>query len=437
MDPPPPVDGVGDEQRPATRPRGWRTAAAVVGIAAGALVLPALATVLVTSWVLGSLGSSDAGSGPEGCRQSEVDLIRLASFGHVEEVRAELDGGTDPNVPDDAGNSPLACAGPEGNVEVVELLLDAGADVDTIARDEDSVVQDAAIHCQPAVLAVLLDRGPHRDELDPALARAARRADVRSVRLLLEHGADPDAFDDPGGLFEEHGESCTDPSPEERAFVLDLVLSAGADPDAVLGAAVAHDQPALAADALELGADPDARVASEVAALLGTPTAPSSPLVVAATGGSSQMVRLLLAAGADPDLPAAAPIETTVCADDPTDCSAVAALVALTPPEESPEGSEHGALVRSVTTTPLLEAAWNGDGEVVDALLAAGADPNGPGELGFTPLHAAAAAGDQEIVAALFTAGATPAAAGTTRPSDLAELAGHGDLGAFLRATGA
>lgn len=430
----------GEDERRAARRRGCRTAAVVVGVTAGALVVPAAAVVLVGSWVLGSSvpsgPSGPTGPGMEGCRQSEVELVRLAALGPVEEVRAALDGGADPEVRDTAGNSPLACAGPEGHVEVVELLLDAGADVDTIARDDDSVVQDAAIHCQPAVLAALLDRGPDPDQLDASLATAARRADARTVRLLLEHGADPDAHDDPGQLFEEEGEGCIEPSPEERAVVLDLVLSAGADPDMVLASAVAQDQPQAAAEALAVGADPDVRVPAAPAGLVDEAGASASPLVIAVTRRNPETIHLLLAAGADPDLAATTPIEGTLCTDDLHDCAAVAGLVQLTPPEDRPDGHEHGPFLQALTTTPLLEAAWNGDGEVVDALLAAGADPNHPGDLGFTALHAAAAAGNEEIVAALFAAGATPGAAGATRPSDLAELTGHAELGAFLRAVG-
>lgn len=440
MDRPSPGAG-GRDEGPTERPsrRGCRATAVVVLVLAGALLLPATVAILLGSWVLGSLGSLDPGFGQAGCRQSEVELVRMAAFGHVEDVREELDGDADPNALDDAGNSPLACAGPKGHAEVVELLLDAGADVDTIARDGDPVVQDAAIHCQPAVLAVLLDREPDPDALDPALARSARRADVRSVRLLLDHGADPDAYDDPGELFEEEGENCIEPSPDERAFVLDLLLSAGADPTAVLHGAVRQNLTDNAVRALAAGADPDAPILeAELSELVQVRPGSTSPLVLAITGEDPEMARLLLAAGADPNLVADAPIESAVCPDDPSDCAAVAALLDLTPLEQRPQDlDEERDPLPVVATTPLLEASWNGDVALVEALLAAGADPDGPGAFGFTPLHAAAAAGDQEVVAALFAAGAFPSHAGARLPSDLAEHAGHSALAAFLRALSA
>ena len=89
---------------------------------------------------------------------------------------------------------------------------------------------------------------------------------------------------------------------------------------------------------------------------------------------------------------------------------------------------ERGADLEALSTAsfakvrPLGTAAFARDHESARVLLAAGADPNGPGEGGFTPLHTAAQNGDVELVRLLLEHGAdanATAADGRT-PTDLA-----------------
>ena len=89
---------------------------------------------------------------------------------------------------------------------------------------------------------------------------------------------------------------------------------------------------------------------------------------------------------------------------------------------------ERGADVEALSTAsfakmrPLGTAAFARDHASARFLLEAGADPNGPGEGGFTPLHTAAQNGDAELVRLLLQHGAdagTTASDGRT-PADLA-----------------
>jgi ankyrin repeat protein len=56
--------------------------------------------------------------------------------------------------------------------------------------------------------------------------------------------------------------------------------------------------------------------------------------------------------------------------------------------------------------TPLHEAAWEGRKEVVELLIAQGADVNAKSFLGYTPLHQAAVFGQKKVVELLITKGA-------------------------------
>jgi ankyrin repeat protein len=89
---------------------------------------------------------------------------------------------------------------------------------------------------------------------------------------------------------------------------------------------------------------------------------------------------------------------------------------------------ERGADLEALSTAsfaqvrPLGTAAFARDHDSARVLLEAGADPNGPGEGGFTPLHTAAQNGDVELVRLLLEHGADAhaAAADGRTPADLA-----------------
>jgi ankyrin repeat protein len=83
---------------------------------------------------------------------------------------------------------------------------------------------------------------------------------------------------------------------------------------------------------------------------------------------------------------------------------------------------------------PLHSAASGAHPEIVELLLAAGADPDAPQRHGWTPLHAAAQNGDPRSLDALIAAGADVTVRNEDGHSaaDLARSAGHDELVARL-----
>ena len=117
-----------------------------------------------------------------------------AEDGDVEEVKKLLDEGYQPNLFDELGKTPLHYAAMRGHLDVMNVLLAAGADVN--AHDErvigDTVLGEVASNCSFEVAKILIDAGA--DPTIPgwmlltALDRSQERKKPEGVRVhqLLE-----------------------------------------------------------------------------------------------------------------------------------------------------------------------------------------------------------------------------------------------------------
>ena len=136
--------------------------------------------------------------------EPELNVFEAAAFGRTERLRELLD--EDPsqaNAFGDDGFQPLGLACFFGHVEAARLLLDRGADPNSLARNEH--IQSNALHAAAAsenkgpevryeLCELLLDRGA-----DPNLRQgsgvfrtidaARQNGDGRLEKLLLDRGA--------------------------------------------------------------------------------------------------------------------------------------------------------------------------------------------------------------------------------------------------------
>ncbi|MEA2196345.1 MAG: hypothetical protein QOJ25_396 [Solirubrobacteraceae bacterium] len=192
------------------------------------------------------------------------------------------------------------------------------------------------------------DRGDPWLASMPPLVRAARVGDAQSTAQLLEDGVDPDSADEDGySALEAACDASTAP-------IVRSLLDAGADVDAG--------------------------------------SAGNTPLMRAAAHGSTEIVEMLLAAGADIHAVCDAPGPDTALASAATfgHIEIVRRLLQL---GALPDGGDPD-------TTPLMVAAEEGNLELVKLLLDAGADPFVTQE-GQTPLDSARTSGHDEVVALL------------------------------------
>jgi ankyrin repeat protein len=287
---------------------------------------------------------------------------------------------------------PLCYAARRGDLEVVRLLLAAGADANAIEAKNFTALQQAANRGQAAVVELLLNEGAEIDVRTPegftALHQATFNDHANAVRVLLAHGANIEARDSWGSTPLLHA------AIRDCVRAMDVLLGERAEVDArgtdgrtSLHQAADLGHARVAELLLARGADANTRVAEDL-----------TSLHLAASKGHENVVRVLLAHGADINV-------------------------------RDKKG-----------VTPLFQAAVNGHSHVAEVLIENGADLNARSfKEGFTSLDIAAANGREKVVRVLLAHGAnvnTQNNFGAT-PLIMAAMKGHSEVVDLLLNNGA
>lgn len=247
-----------------------------------------------------ALSACENSTSPPGISLNDAIVTR-----NIDAVKAHLDAGTDVNVADANGITPLIAAVTSGQRDVVQLMLSAGADlnahgpegrtaliyaiqaeqadmalflleqegVDLEAREThgSTPLVEAVAFEQMKVAEVLLENGADINARGPvgrtALHVVGPKLDVKLFRWLLQRGADPDARDDDGAIPLHHAAFSTMP------------------------ADVAEARNARSALHLLLESTSDMNVANNTG---------QTPLHVAVLWADAWLIKALLDAGADP-----------------------------------------------------------------------------------------------------------------------------------------
>ena len=250
----------------------------------------------------------------------------------------------------------------------VELLLDAGAEVD----------------CRSRIVYQFYTT---------ALGHACELGCVELVQILLRAGADPN------WLYSEKDTTALvlaiDQSNEK---IVCLLLDAGADVnDFLLQQAVLRGNAPIVQELLRHGADPNLASSRD-----GDVGIWESPLVIAINEGQDEIVHMLLNSGADINAPAVEVFNALQAAAKKTDTiDYVQLLLDRGADVNAPASGDSGR-------SALQAAAEQGNIQHVQILLLHGADVNAsPYEIrGVTALQAASISGHLEVVALLLAAGA-------------------------------
>ncbi|KAJ5631612.1 NACHT nucleoside triphosphatase [Penicillium longicatenatum] len=276
-------------------------------------------------------------------------LQAAALGGHQEVVQILLDRGADVNAQGGRFGNALAAAALGGHQEVVQILLDRGADVNAQGGRFSNPLAAAALGGHQEVVQILLDRGADVNaqggEYGNALLAAAFGGHQEVVRILHDRGADVNAQ---GGRF---GNALAAAALGGHQEVVRILLDRGADVNAqggrfgnALAAAALGGHQEVVQILLDRGADVNAQGGEYGNALL-----------AAAFGGHQEVVRILLDRGAN----------------------------------VNGQSGDYGNV--------LLAAVLSGHQEVVRILLDRGADVNAQGGDYGNALQAAVSLGHQEV----------------------------------------
>ncbi|KAF7364324.1 ANK-REP-REGION domain-containing protein [Mycena sanguinolenta] len=155
-------------------------------------------------------------------------LLEASSKGHTNVVQILL-----PNTSQSEHGHGLVAAAGRGHDEIIQLFLGHGTRINFCTRDGITALQSAAFHGCKRTIDLLVDNGADIDMIGSRYGTALRAASLRGhydvVVLLLEHGADIDAR---GGLT---GTALQAAFSAGREAIVRLLFNNGADdPDALM-----------------------------------------------------------------------------------------------------------------------------------------------------------------------------------------------------------
>jgi ankyrin repeat protein len=324
--------------------------------------------------------------------QNQTALMWATAEHHPDVVRALIQAGADAGARTKNGFTALHFAAREGDIESAGLLLAAGVRVDVRSQPgpppNETTEPESKNAAQP--LAGRRALSATSSEGATPLLVATVRAQVPMAFFLLEHGADPNIGD--AGLTPLHWAASTwENGTANPVYGFD-------EPMAGISDRVAKLQ--LVKSLLAHGANPNARMTRPKPAFSGgyTDSIGATPFVLASSVDDVEMMRLLLAAGADPKLMtatnvtavmAAAGLNHSIGESAVTEQQAIEAVKFLLDLGLSADGAT------TFNENALFGPAYRGWNTLLELLIEKGADVNVVSKAGVTPWLAASGFGDR------------------------------------------
>jgi ankyrin repeat protein len=322
--------------------------------------------------------------------QNQTALMWAAAEHHPSVVRTLIDTRADLLAHTKKGFTPLHFAAREGEMENVRLLLAAGVNVNIRSQPDSAPPERGRGASAARAVAAAAGRTTDATPGSTPLLVATLRGKVALALFLLEQGADPNIDD--SGLTPLHWAAATwESGTANPLYGFDDPMAGIPDRQAKLQ---------LVKALLAHGANPNARMTKAQPAFAGgyKDAVGATPFLLASSVDDVEMMRLLLAAGADPKL---------LTGSDTTAVMAAAGLNHLI--GESPV-TEQQALeavkllldlgvpaggVTNINENALFGPAYRGWNTLLALLIEKGADVNVVSKAGITPWLAASGFGDR------------------------------------------
>jgi uncharacterized protein len=141
----------------------------------------------------------EQGADPNSLGQFETPALHwLVRIDAIDTIKELLKAGADPNSLTSNGISPLSLAIANGSPDMVSLLLEAGVNPNALEPSGETMLMTAAAVGVPGSVAALIEHGAEVDMRDKtfsqtALMIASREGHTEVVKMLIGHGADPNA----------------------------------------------------------------------------------------------------------------------------------------------------------------------------------------------------------------------------------------------------
>ncbi len=329
--------------------------------------------------------------------QNQTALMWAASQRHPAVVKALVEHGADLRARTRKGFTALHFAAREGDIESARLLLAAGLDVNVASEPES---QPAPARGQGEPGSAYRGGGPARSggpsfeatvsAGSTPLLVATVRAQVPLALFLLEQGADPNAQG--AGFTPLHWAAGTWESGEANPVF--------GFTDAMSGIPEREAKVRLVKALLERGAKPNAQMTSRPPAFAGgySDVVGATPFLLASATADIEIMRLLLAAGADPKLKtrsSATALMAAVGMNRTLGESAVTEEQALEAAKLLLELGVDAKAVASNGENALFGPAYRGWNTLLQLMIDNGANVNAMSKAGITPWLAASGLGDR------------------------------------------
>jgi uncharacterized protein len=263
----------------------------------------------------------------------QTALMSAALNGNVDALRMLLKNGAQVNAVEKfRGQTALMWAAGEGNTDATALLVEFGADVKAKSKGGFTPILFSVLNDRIPAMRMLMEHGASLDDRAPdgstALNMAIINAHLDMASALLDLGANPNVQDPngtplhslmwmrkPGASWEAAG-TASDPLPVPRLFdktsSIDLakkLLSKGAD----VNARITWKETLMTKSLGTTKNPPNVNLGRHHLSFVG-----STPFYNAARNGDAPMMKLLVAAGADPKINTAVgvtPLMAAACLD--------------------------------------------------------------------------------------------------------------------------